>query len=143
MKKGQHHTEESKEKLRHINLGKKQSKESILKRSASLKKLCRFGEKAPYWKGGRLIDKKGYILIYKPEHPQAMNKGYVFEHRLIMENILKRVLTKREVVHHLNGIPSDNRNENLQLFESQKEHQKTHTPKGSYFGKNIQKREVY
>ncbi len=37
------------------------------------------------WKGGRVVDKSGYILIYSPDHPNAAGaRGgkYVREHRL-------------------------------------------------------------
>lgn len=76
-------------------------------------------------KGGRSIDKDGYVSIWKPDHPYANNKGYVFEHRLVMEQHLGRYLTPEEVVHHKNidNLPKweskqDNRIENLQLYQS-------------------------
>ena len=69
------------------------------------------------WKGGKMLDGKGYILIYCPEHPHAVNK-YVPEHRLIIERALGRYLTKEEFVHHRNGIKDDNTLENLQIVTS-------------------------
>ncbi|KKL17152.1 hypothetical protein LCGC14_2488410 [marine sediment metagenome] len=72
------------------------------------------GKNNPNWKGGRLITKDGYIEIYKPEHPRA-NRGYVLEHRLVMEKSLGRYLRKEESIHHINGIKDDNRLENLCL----------------------------
>jgi len=65
---------------------------------------------------------KGYIYIYMPEHPTANKKGYIREHRLIMEKHLGRLLQPEELVHHINGIPDDNRIENLMLLIGNKGH---------------------
>jgi len=83
------------------------------------------GEKNSQWKGGRLI-KDGYVLLYYPEHPFAKSKGYVFEHRLIMEQIIGRYLKDEEAVHHKNGIKDDNRKRNLQLM-TDGEHKSLHS----------------
>ena len=48
----------------------------------------------------------GYILTYSPDHPSRNSKGYVPEHRLVMEAHLGRLLTADEVTHHKNGIKS-------------------------------------
>ncbi len=85
------------------------------------------GERHQDWKGGRVVDKSGYILIYSPEHPNASgSRGgrYVREHRLVMEKHLGRYLKRGEVVHHLNGKRDDNRIDNLELFGSNAAHLK-------------------
>lgn len=74
------------------------------------------GDQNPNWKGGRRIDKDGYVLIHCPYHPFADGDGYVREHRLLMEKHLVRFLTPLEVVHHDNWNVSDNRLENLKLM---------------------------
>lgn len=62
------------------------------------------------------LDKKiGYIRVYCPMHPSANTWGYVYEHRLIMEGVTGRYLSKKEHIHHVNGKRWDNRPENLQI----------------------------
>ena len=74
-------------------------------------------ERASNWRGGRSQTTKGYIQLHVPEHPLRNGKGYVMEHRLVMEQTLGRYLLPTETVHHLNGIRDDNRPENLELWE--------------------------
>ena len=81
-----------------------------------------FGENNHMWKGGRFPDQRGYIWQACKNHPHGSRKGYVREHRLVMEKHLGRYLTKEEVVHHENGILDDNRIENLKLFKTAGEH---------------------
>jgi hypothetical protein len=55
-------------------------------------------------------------MIRSPGHPRAGKGGYVFEHVLIMEELLGRYLLPGENVHHRNGVRDDNRPENLELW---------------------------
>lgn len=84
------------------------------------------GEKARNWKGGRNLHSEDYIRIYKPNHPSACSYGYVYEHRFVMEQRIGRHLHTHEIVHHINGIKTDNRIENLELISNQSEHCKFH-----------------
>ena len=69
------------------------------------------------WKGGRFNTVDGYIRVLSADHPNKDIRGYVLEHRLVMEQTLGRYLLGNEDVHHLNGIKSDNRPENLAVLK--------------------------
>lgn len=60
--------------------------------------------------GGRYVMGNGYVVIYDE------NRNKVLEHRKVMSDHLGRPLAEHENVHHLNGIRSDNRIENLELW---------------------------
>jgi hypothetical protein len=63
----------------------------------------------------KVKNKAGYIMVWMPNHPGSNSAGYIFEHRLVMEQSLGRLLLSTEFVHHKNGIKDDNRIENLEL----------------------------
>lgn len=67
-----------------------------------------------------VITDYGYVLIDSKENlkfPSMIRKnGMIFEHRLVMAKHLKRPLKKREIVHHINGIKTDNKFKNLMLI---------------------------
>lgn len=73
------------------------------------------GVESNNWKGGRYVDKKGYILILDANRQNSKTK-YTFEHRLVMEKHLGRPLLRTETVHHKNGDRQDNRIDNLELW---------------------------
>jgi hypothetical protein len=67
---------------------------------------------------------RGYILEWAPKHPFNV-KGYVYQHRLVMEKYLGRYLLREELVHHKNHQKDDNRPENLEVLSS-KQHVTEH-----------------
>jgi hypothetical protein len=87
------------------------------------------GPNNPAWKGGVTIFKThgnyaGVRYVRCPQEYKVMARkdGYVMEHRLMVAQAIGRPLLRREVVHHKNHKPSDNRIENLQLFASNRDH---------------------
>ena len=96
-------------------LGKKRSDEA--KEKMSISKSNGIGKKT--------ISNNGYVRIYFPDHPKSDHWGRISEHDLIMECLIGRWLKDDEVVHHKNGIRTDNRKENLVLM-TRSEHTRLH-----------------
>ena len=82
----------------------------------------RIGESHPLYRGGKSHDSNGYVCLSSKTH--GANHGRR-EHRVVMELALGRALLPDEVVHHVNGIKSDNRLENLRV-ESRASHNREH-----------------
>ena len=73
------------------------------------------GEAGPK-KGVGSITRNGYRTFHNPDHPNSSKHNIIFEHRMVMSEMLGRPLRKNESVHHKNGIRDDNRPENLELW---------------------------
>lgn len=72
----------------------------------------------------------GYIIVYIPDHPKALKsrgyKGWVYEHVLVAEKLMKRPLNKDEHVHHLDLDKSNNHPSNLLVLLAS-QHTKLHS----------------
>lgn len=67
--------------------------------------------------GKRTSHSSGYVnLKVGKDHPSANGRGWMLEHRYIMQQQLGRLLESHERVHHKNGVRNDNRPENLELW---------------------------
>lgn len=77
------------------------------------------------WKGGRWIQNgKRYSYVVR----NVSRNKKTSESRMVMELKVGRSLTFNDCVHHINGNPFDNREENLQLM-TRSEHSKLHAAK--------------
>jgi uncharacterized protein (DUF1330 family) len=68
--------------------------------------------------------KNGYWCVKAENHPKAYERGYYYEHILVLEKKIGRYLKKGECVHHLDGDKLNNVSENLELH--------TRTTHGNY-----------
>lgn len=78
--------------------------------------------------GGLVFMRNGpYILIIAPEnYPGKKYRGrYIYEHHFVYWKTYGITPKKDEIVHHKNGIKTDNRVENLELLNEQ-EHRRHH-----------------
>ncbi len=80
-------------------------------------------------KASHVWTKKGGYKIFQTQRTK------IAVHRLLLGNHLGRPLRTDEIVHHITGIKSDNRIENLQIM-NRSDHAKIHFPQGSRFGIN-------
>lgn len=67
------------------------------------------------------IDKQGYVRFTDDPTRRA------WEHIRVAEDMLGRQLGKTERVHHINGVKSDNRKENLLVVRSESDHHLIHS----------------
>jgi len=94
----------------------KSSKQKICTQSCAYKGNRKYGTK--------YITTQGYVAI-KTHSERADSSGYGLEHRVLMEKQTGKFLSTNEQVHHINGIKTDNRIENL-IVLTNAEHQRKH-----------------
>jgi hypothetical protein len=77
------------------------------------------GVRRPRWRNG-------YIEEWCP-----VRKRYVYQHRLVVEQRIGRFLLPSEIVHHENGVKTDNSDANLHLM-TRSEHGSEHLGQSSW-----------
>lgn|SRR3990167_9664363 len=71
--------------------------------------------------------KSGYVIVYCPEHKHSKTKnGWIFEHRIVIENFINQGLKIGQCIHHIDLNKTNNKIENLMIFNSNKEHSSWH-----------------
>lgn len=77
------------------------------------------------WQIEKLVSKGEYTYAVVKDHPNATALGYVFEHRIVMENELGRLLLSTEIVHHRDRNKKNNVPSNLEVMDGT-EHSRMH-----------------
>lgn len=81
------------------------------------------GESNPNWRGGRVTDPRGYVLIrVGTDHHLADVRGYAYEHRIVGEQKIGRRLLENEIVHHKDENRQNNHPDNLEVVLGNSEH---------------------
>jgi hypothetical protein len=90
-----------------------------------------YGQKNPAWKGGVCLKRpkgnyKGVRYVRAPEwaKPMARKDGYIMEHRLVMARMCGFLLTRTEVVNHIDHNPANNHPSNLELWPTNADHKR-------------------
>ncbi len=74
------------------------------------------GEKNGRWNPGQLLSSEGYVKIrVEKGSTNDIGGGYAYEHILVAERMIGRLLEPDEIVHHRNEVRHDNRPENLKV----------------------------
>ena len=73
------------------------------------------------WGARKLDARMGYVFVKVPNKSEISTTpkkrgDWVQEHRFVMATHLGRPLDRNETVHHINGVRTDNRIENLELW---------------------------
>jgi polyhydroxyalkanoate synthesis regulator phasin len=78
--------------------------------------------------GNFYINSGGYVEVWVGKHTlPGRAGGYYREHRLMVEKDIGRLLTTKEVIHHIDGDKVNNKLSNLFLCSDDKHHQNVHS----------------
>lgn len=114
----------------HLGLSARYVRKVVLRHDAPrLPRGARPGQANHQYGVGRRIDRSGYAVVSAPpDHPYARPRPdrpggkLIYEHRLVMEQVLGRHLLPSETVDHIDGLTLHNSPDNLRVFASNAEH---------------------
>jgi len=101
--------------------------------SVACASVSRMGANNSNWGGGTRRRGK-YMQVKSPDHPLRGRDGYVYLHRLIVEDALNRYLWPWELVHHVDWDKENNAIDNL-VVVTRTEHNVIHHPWDAYHGR--------
>jgi len=100
---------------------------------------------SPYdMKRSSYVSFDGYRVIFDPDYYNDYGsfKGYVKEHKAVIEKHIGRKLIKGEIIHHINLDKLNNSLENLILCVNEKQHKKYHNQLDKIVANMIQNGEI-
>jgi len=98
--------------LKRKSIPRRGKSESVLLAYSRGRKIRPIAERNPKWQGGTVEGHSGYFMLWMPDYPSSMKKGYVYRHRYVYEQVHGK-LPEGWRVHHINGVKGDDRPENL------------------------------
>lgn len=82
------------------------------------------GARNAAYRGGGTVDRDGYVLMAARWHPHCRKTGMIYAHRLVYELANGVVLSKAQVIDHIDGLKQNNFPSNLRIFEKNSDHLK-------------------
>lgn len=92
----------------------------------------RKGVSSPSWCGGIQHSGNGALYQVAHNHPRSDKRGRVYQHVLMVEKVLGKLLPLLVVIHHVDGDRSHNENSNFVVCENQGYHNFLHRRKRAY-----------
>lgn len=80
-----------------------------------------------FYNNYKLFYKEGYQMVYLPTHSRANTSGAVYVHILVAEKMLNRPLKDTEIVHHVDFNRSNNKETNIWVFKTGRDHSNYHS----------------
>lgn len=84
------------------------------------------GKNHKWYKDG-MRHQAGYLQVHRPEHRLARGDGWIFVHRLVMDEKMGGTLKSTDIVHHKDGDKSNNDIDNLEVYPSNGNHLSKHS----------------